>query len=48
MLDNHVNRPAYVRKCLARAMVETGLSGPSGWGTGYGSAPMTHAKGAPG
>lgn len=33
ILDNHVNRPAYVRKCLAEAMARTGLSSPSGWGT---------------
>ena len=33
LLDNHVNRPAYVRKCLERALERTGLGDPSGWGT---------------
>jgi peptidoglycan hydrolase-like protein with peptidoglycan-binding domain len=33
ILDNHVNRPAYVRACLARALALTGLDDPGGWGT---------------
>ena len=33
ILDNHVNRPAYVKNCLERALTQTGLSNPSGWGT---------------
>lgn len=33
ILDNHVNRPAYVRRCLARALEQTGLPDPAGWGT---------------
>jgi peptidoglycan hydrolase-like protein with peptidoglycan-binding domain len=35
ILDNHVNRPAYVHKVLARAMTQTGLEGtnPRKWKT---------------
>jgi peptidoglycan hydrolase-like protein with peptidoglycan-binding domain len=35
VLDNHVNRPAYIAGCLAGAMKRAGLQGsnPSGWGT---------------
>jgi len=33
ILDNHVNRPAYVRRCLAKALEQTGLGNPSEWGT---------------
>ena len=33
ILNNHVNRPAYVKGCLARALQQTGLSNPSSWGT---------------
>ncbi len=32
ILDNHVNRPAYVKACLAKALVQTGLRDPEGWG----------------
>ncbi len=33
LLDNHVNRPSYVRRCLERALDRTALGDPSGWGT---------------
>lgn len=33
ILDNHVNRPAYVRTCLSRALAQTGLHSPAKWGT---------------
>jgi peptidoglycan hydrolase-like protein with peptidoglycan-binding domain len=33
LLDNHVNRPAYVNRCLAEALTATGLGPPSAWGT---------------
>jgi len=33
LLDNHVNRPNYVKPCLEKAMDETGLSAPQNWGT---------------
>ena len=33
LLDNHVNRPAYVKPCLEKAMNQTGLSNPKNWGT---------------
>ncbi len=33
ILDNHVNRPAYVRQCLAKALKQTALGDPAGWGT---------------
>ncbi len=31
ILDNHVNRPAYVKACLGKALRETGLTEPNGW-----------------
>jgi peptidoglycan hydrolase-like protein with peptidoglycan-binding domain len=34
ILDNHVNRPAYVKACLSRALAQTGLRNPAGWGSG--------------
>jgi hypothetical protein len=34
ILDNHVNRPAYVKACLAKALKQTGLSNPEAWGDG--------------
>jgi hypothetical protein len=33
ILDNHVNRPAYVRTCLSRALAQTGLRNPAEWGS---------------
>ncbi len=33
ILDNHVNRPGYIKPCLEKAMDETGLTDPSNWGT---------------
>lgn len=33
LLDNHVNRPAYITPCLVKAMDQTGLSDPGNWGT---------------
>ncbi|MFZ2900017.1 MAG: peptidoglycan-binding protein [Saprospiraceae bacterium] len=33
LLDNHVNRPGYVRTCLERALTQTGLQNPETWGT---------------
>jgi len=33
ILDNHVNRPAYVKPCLEKAMRRTGLTDPGNWGT---------------
>jgi peptidoglycan hydrolase-like protein with peptidoglycan-binding domain len=33
LLDNHVNRPAYVRQCLQKALAQTGLGDPKRWGT---------------
>ena len=33
LLDNHINRPAYVRASLSRALKETGLRDPANWGT---------------
>jgi peptidoglycan hydrolase-like protein with peptidoglycan-binding domain len=33
ILDNHVNRPAYVKTCLAMALEQTGLRNPRDWGT---------------
>ena len=33
ILDNHVNRPGYVKPSLEKAMDQTGLSDPIGWGT---------------
>ena len=31
LLDNHVDRPAYLTACLAEAMHETGLADPENW-----------------
>ncbi|MCP4486446.1 MAG: peptidoglycan-binding protein [Gammaproteobacteria bacterium] len=33
ILDNHVNRPAYVKVCLAKALAQSGLQDPERWGT---------------
>jgi hypothetical protein len=33
ILDQHVNRPAHVKTCLAKALAQTGLPNPKGWGT---------------
>jgi len=33
LLDNHVNRPGYIKPCLEKAMDQTGLSDPSDWAT---------------
>jgi len=33
LLDNHVNRPGYIKDCLRKAFDQTGLEEPSGWGT---------------
>ena len=33
LLDNHVNRPGYVKPCLEKAMNQTGLSNPINWST---------------
>jgi len=33
ILDNHVNRPGYVRSCITKAMQETGLRNPIDWTT---------------
>jgi len=33
LLDNHVNRPAYVKPCLEKAMAQTGLANPQNWDT---------------
>jgi len=33
ILDNHVNRPAYVKPCLSRALQQTGLTKPGDWGS---------------
>jgi len=33
ILDNHVNRPAYVKTCLAKALAQTRLGNPGQWGT---------------
>ncbi len=32
ILDNHVNRPAYVKACLSKALARTGLGNPGEWG----------------
>ena len=32
ILDNHVNRPGYVKPCIRKAMQETGLMNPKTWG----------------
>ncbi len=34
LLDNHVNRPGYVRGCLQKALRSTGLTRPERWGDG--------------
>ena len=31
LLDNHVNRPAYVGACLGAALERSGLGEPAGW-----------------
>lgn len=33
LLDNHVNRPGYIKSCLEKAMAQTGLKRPQNWGT---------------
>ena len=33
LLDNHVNRPGYVKPCLEKAMAQTGLANPQNWDT---------------
>jgi len=33
ILDNHVNRPAYIKPCLEKALDQTGLKRPQNWGT---------------
>ena len=33
ILDNHVNRPGYIKPCLEKAMDQTGLKNPPNWGT---------------
>jgi peptidoglycan hydrolase-like protein with peptidoglycan-binding domain len=33
LLDNHVNRPGYIKPCLEKAMDQTGLRRPQNWGT---------------
>jgi len=33
LLDNHVNRPGYIKPCLEKAMEQTGLKRPQNWGT---------------
>ncbi len=33
LLDNHVNRPAYVKPCIEKAMNQTNLNKPQNWGT---------------
>ena len=33
LLDNHVNRPGYIKPCLKKAMDRTGLKRPQNWGT---------------
>jgi hypothetical protein len=33
LLDNHVNRPGYIKPCLEKAMEQTGLKSPQNWGT---------------
>ncbi len=33
LLDNHVNRPGYLKPCLEKAMNQTGLKHPQNWGT---------------
>jgi peptidoglycan hydrolase-like protein with peptidoglycan-binding domain len=31
LLDNHVNRPGYIKPCLEKALAQTGLSDPPNW-----------------
>jgi peptidoglycan hydrolase-like protein with peptidoglycan-binding domain len=33
LLDNHVNRPGYIKPCLEKAMDQTGLANPQNWDT---------------
>lgn len=33
ILDNHVNRPGYVKGCLSKALAQTRLRNPARWGT---------------
>ncbi|MCK5102996.1 MAG: hypothetical protein KAR17_09275, partial [Cyclobacteriaceae bacterium] len=33
LLDNHVNRPAYVKPCIEKAMSQANLKKPQNWGT---------------
>jgi len=33
LLDNHVNRPAYVKHCIEKAMDQINLPSPQNWGT---------------
>ena len=33
LLDNHVNRPAYVKPCIEKAMNQANLPDPKNWGT---------------
>jgi len=33
LLDNHVNRPGYVMRCVERALTQTGLTDPDNWTT---------------
>jgi len=33
LLDNHVNRPGYVKACVTEALKKAGLPDPAGWGT---------------
>jgi len=33
LLDNHVNRPGYVKPCLEKALAQTGLANPQNWDT---------------
>jgi peptidoglycan hydrolase-like protein with peptidoglycan-binding domain len=33
ILDNHVNRPAYLKACLAAALEQSGLGDPAAWGS---------------
>ena len=34
VLDNHINRPGYVKSCLEQALDSTMMSNPSSWTTG--------------
>lgn len=33
LLDNHVNRPSYIKPCLEKAMDQSGLADPQNWDT---------------